>query len=184
MTSHRNNLCDPPEVTVFLSRPMRSAVLPVLLASLAACAGDGGTAPVKKTDVPQSSASGTPGAVYAAPSDTTHVAEGPTVIRGTVVLITVTPSNGQPVDTSHVSPLPNARLSLSQRVDQNGSSTYMPFAQTTSDASGAFSFGQVPSGYYILKGEGPSGTTYPSAQAYVVTSVSEVVVNFRLVTGL
>lgn len=168
---------------MILSRSTRSVLLPLLVTYLAACAGDGGTAPVK-TEAPKASASGTPGAVFSAPSDTTRLADGPALVRGTVVLITFTPSNGQPVDTSNVAPLANARLSLSQRVEQGGVVSFVPYAQTTSDASGAFTFGQIPSGYYTLKGEGPAGSTYPSAQAYIATSVGEIVVNFRLVKTL
>lgn len=163
-----------------LFRSMRRAALPVLVYSVLACSGDGGTPPTR-VDVPQSSASGTAGAVFSAPSDTTKIASGPSRILGTVVLITFTPSNGQPVDTSRVAPLGGARLSLLQRVEQGGTVSLVPYAHVVADANGAFAFEQVQSGYYVIRGEGPEGTSYPSAQAYIATSVSEIEVHFRLV---
>jgi len=161
----------------------RAAVMPILAAGIAACAGDKATAPIKQT-TPTSSATGTNGAVSNEPSDTTHLGSGPATIHGSVILITVTPSNGQPVDTSHTSPIGGARLALSQRISSNGSVTLVPYATATSDANGSFSFGEVPAGYYVLKAEGPSGSTYQGAQAYIATSVSDISVEFRLVTGM
>lgn len=159
-----------------------TALTAALICGIAACSSDNGTAPDKQTIV--STATGTTGAVFSTPSDTTPVASGPAALHGSVILITVTPSNGQPVDTSHTSPISGARLSLSQRVNSNGSVTVVPYAATTTNASGEFSFGSVPAGYYVLKAEGPEGATYKSAEAYVVTSVSDINVEFRLVTGL
>jgi len=159
-----------------------TALTSALICGIAACSNDNGTAPSKQTTA--STATGTTGAVFATPSDTTPLASGPASLHGSVILITVTPSNGQPVDTSHTSPINGARLSLSQRVSSGGSVTLVPYAQTTTNASGAFSFGAVPSGYYVLEAEGPAGATYKSAQAYIVTSVSDIDVQFRLVTGL
>lgn len=166
-----------------LQKILRAAILPTLAAALAACAPDKSTAPVKQ-ETPVSSATGTRGAVTTEPSDTTHIGSGPATIHGSVILITVTPSNGQPVDTSHTAPVSGARLALSQRVTSNGSVTLVPYATTTSDASGAFSFGEVPAGYYVLKAEGPAGATYQGAQAYIATSVSDISIEFRLVTGM
>lgn len=166
-----------------LQKILRAAVLPILAVGIAACAGDKTTAPIRKT-TPTSSATGTNGAVFNEPSDTTHLGSGPATIHGSVILITVTPSNGQPVDTSHTSPISGARLALSQRVTSNGSVTLVPYATATSDANGAFSFGEVPAGYYVLKADGPAGSTYQGAQAYIATSVSDIAVEFRLVTGL
>ena len=162
---------------------LRAAILPALAAGIAACASEKGTAPVKQT-TPTSTATGTNGAVTNEPSDTTHLGSGPATIHGSVILITVTPSNGQPVDTSHTSPVAGARLTLSQRVVSGSSVTLVPYGTATSDANGAFSFGEVPAGYYVLKAEGPSGATYQGAQAYIATSVSDISVEFRLVTGM
>lgn len=159
-----------------------AALTTALICGIAACSNDNGTAPTKQTTA--STATGTTGAVFSTPSDTTPVASGPAQLHGSVILITVTPSNGQPVDTSHTAPISGARLSLSQRVNSNGSVTLVPYAQTTTNAGGEFSFGSVPSGYYVLKAEGPEGATYQSAQAYVVTSVNDIDVQFRLVTGM
>lgn len=163
-----------------LSHSPRFTLLLALAFVVAACGSDS-TAPQK---APVSTATGTAGAVFSTPSDTTPLASGPAIVRGTVILITVTPSNGQPVDTSHTSPLAGARLSLSLRTVENGTVLLKPYGETLTDASGAFSFGEVPSGYYVLKGQGPVGTTYPAAQAYIATSVGEIVVNFRLVSGM
>jgi hypothetical protein len=159
-----------------------TALVSALVCGIAACSGDNAVAPKQQTTA--STATGTSGAVFAAPSDTTPLASGPASLHGSVILITVTPSNGQPVDTSHTSPIDGARLSLSQRVSSGGSVTLVPYAQTTTNASGTFSFGAVPAGYYVLKAEGPEGATYMPAQAYIVTSVSDIDVQFRLVTGL
>jgi hypothetical protein len=168
---------------VRLQKLLRAAILPAIAAAVTACAADNATAPVKH-ETPVSGATGTKGAVTNEPSDTTRLGSGPATIHGSVILITVTPSNGQPVDTSHTSPISGARLALSQRVNSNGSVTLVPYATTTSDVNGALSFGQVPSGYYVLKAEGPAGATYQGAQAYIATSVSDILVEFRLVTGM
>jgi hypothetical protein len=62
--------------------------------------------------------------------------------------------------------------------------TLVPYAQKTTDAAGVFNFGEVPSDYYVLKAEGPGGTSYHPADAYIATSVGSIVVDFRLVTGM
>jgi hypothetical protein len=162
-------------------RRLCAAALPILASAIVACDGDP-AAP--KTTAPASTFTGTTGAVYNQPSDTTPLASGPATIRGTVVLITVTPSNGQPVDTSHTAPLAGARLSLSRRVREGDGFALVPYSQKTADAGGVFDFGEVPSDYYVLKAEGPSGTSYHPAQAYIVTSVGSIAVDFRLVTGM
>jgi len=159
-----------------------TALTSALICGMAACSNDGGTAPKQQTAA--STATGTQGAVFSTPSDTTPVASGPAALHGSVILITVTSGAGQPADTSHTSPISGARLSLSQRVNSGGSVTLVPYAQTTTNASGAFSFGSVPSGYYVLKAEGPEGASYKPAEAYVVTSVNDIDVQFRLVTGM
>lgn len=166
-----------------LQNILRTAVVPLLAAGIAACGSDKGTAPNKQT-TPVSSATGTEGAVTNQPSDTTHLGSGPATIHGSVILISFTPSNGQPVDTSHTAPIDGARLALSQRIISGGSVTLVPYANATSDANGAFSFGEVPAGYYVLKAEGPPGATYSGAQAYIATSVSDIDVQFRLVTPM
>ena len=158
-----------------------AVALPTIMLGLGACDNDKATAPDNHLT---STVTGTTGAVFSEPSDTTPVGSTPATIHGTVILITVTPSNGQPVDTSHTSPIAGAQLSLSQRVNNSGTITLVPYAQATSDAHGAFSFGEVPAGYYVLKAAGPDGASYPGAQAYIATSVPDIAVEFRLVTGL
>jgi hypothetical protein len=165
-----------------LTRLIRGAAIPVLIYAAAACAGDA-TAPKKTVDLAPS-VTGTTGAVSSEPSDTTPVAAGPAHISGTVVLITVTSGNGEPADTSHVAPLAGAQLSLSQRVHDGNAVTLVPYGSTVADVHGAFSFAEVPSGYYVLKAEGPAGATYRPALAYIATSASEITVEFRLVTGM
>jgi prealbumin domain-containing protein len=164
-----------------ITRFICAIALPTMMLAVGACDNDKAIAPDNNV---VSTVTGTTGAVFSEPSDTTPVGSTPATIHGSVILITVTPSNGQPVDTSHTSPIAGARLSLSQRVNNGGTITLVPYAQATSDANGAFSFAEVPAGYYVLKAEGPSGAPYQGAQAYIATSVADIAVEFRLVTGL
>lgn len=164
-----------------IARFLTAVALPTIILGISACDNDKAIAPDQQL---KSTVTGTTGAVFSEPSDTTHVGSTPATIHGSVILITVTPGNGQPVDTSHTSPIAGAQLSLSQRVNNNGTITLVPYAQATSDANGAFSFGEVPAGYYVLKADGPAGATYQGAQAYIATSVPDIAVEFRLVTGL
>ncbi len=164
-----------------MNRLLCAVAVPAMMLAVGACDNDKAVAPDNQLTA---TVSGTTGAVFSQPSDTTPVGSTAATIHGSVILITVTPSNGQPVDTSHTSPIAGARLSLSQRVNNNGTVTQVPYAQTTSDANGAFSFGEVPAGYYVLKADAPDGASYPGAQAYIATSVPDIAVEFRLVTGL
>jgi hypothetical protein len=150
------------------------------LAALSLACGKDATSPTPQPPAGGGgSVSGTTGAVFSEPGDTTHrTLVGPATIHGDVVLMTVRQGGGGGVDTTQTSPLAGAHLTLSASTVEGGTTTV---AQATAGSDGTFSFTAVPAGSYALLAEGPSGSSIYPATAWIATTAADISVSFRLV---
>jgi hypothetical protein len=150
-----------------------------LAACTLACGKDDPAAPKQQQPAGGGSVSGTTGAVFSEPGDTTsRTLVGPATIHGDVVLMTVRQGSGGGVDTTQTSPLAGAHLTLSARTVEGGTTTV---AQATAGADGSFAFAAVPAGSYALLAEGPTGSSIYPATAWIATTATDISVSFRLV---